>query len=114
MADTDRTTYNTYVRENPTTIRETRETSSGGVAFIVGGLVVAVGLIAWFVWGDPAPVTGVTEGDSTSITIETPANEPAATAPSSTVPAPAPEAAAPVETAPAAPAAPAPAAPAQP
>ena len=82
------------------------KTETGGnstMAFIIGGLVVAVGVIAWFIYGgDVTPASGG-GGTKTNITIENP--KPAAPAPAATAPAPA---------VPAVPAAPAPAAPAAP
>lgn len=106
--DTDRT----YVRETRTT-----EGSGGGMALLVGGLVVAVGFILWLVFGGPGPVATTTEpaSETTNVTIEPPA-APADTttnvtidpAPDATAPeAPADDAApAPTEPAPAAPATP--------
>ncbi len=67
MADQDN--YKTYVRESRTT-----ETSGGGIALIVGGLVVAVGFIVWLVFGTPAPVaTTEPASETTNVTIEPPA-----------------------------------------
>lgn len=45
---------------------------NSGLAFIVGGLVVAVGFIAWFAFGDGQAVfMGADSGDSTNVTIST-------------------------------------------
>ncbi len=72
MADQDN--YKTYVRETRTT-----EASGGGMALIVGGLVVAVGFILWLVFGSATPVaTPVPASDTTNVTIEQP-DAPAAT-----------------------------------
>ncbi len=71
MSDHD--TQNTYIRETRTT-----EPSGGGMALIVGGLVVAVGFILWLVFGGPGPVaTTDPVSDTTSVTIapsETPSD----------------------------------------
>jgi predicted lipid-binding transport protein (Tim44 family) len=98
-------------------VREVRttESSGGGLALLVGGLVVAVAFILWLVFGGTDPVaTTAPASDTTNVTVEAPA-APADTNTNVTIE-PAPEAAAPAETAPepAAPdaAAPAPAAPA--
>lgn len=90
MADQDH--YKTYVRETRTT-----QSSGAGMALLVGGLVVAVGFILWFVFGGSGPVaTGVSQGDTTSVTIEAPA-VPVETAPTvSSEPAAEPAAPAPV------------------
>ena len=108
MADQDH--YKTYVRETRTT-----DTGGGSMAVIVGGLVVAVGFVLWFLFGalgpsDPTPV----QGDTTNVTIEPPAAAPDATTPVD--PDAAPAEPAPIEPAPADPAAVAPsdAAPAEP
>jgi hypothetical protein len=111
MSDPDHT--KTYVRE--THLRESREPNGVGMAVIVGGLVVAVGFVLWFLFGALVPPsTAPVEGD-TNVTIEPPA-APDATTPDATVdpatpaepvePAPAEPApdAAPVEPAPAEPA----------
>lgn len=91
------------------------EKSNSAIIFIVGGLVVAVGVLA-YVFTDgfgggamPGETSGATSG-APAINIENNATAPAA-APAPAEPAPAP--AAPAEPAPAAPA-PAPAAPANP
>jgi hypothetical protein len=75
MADTDR--QYTYVKETPVYVPE-KTSGSGGLAFIVGALVVVVGLIAWFVWGDGQSHVGSTDTSNTTVTIQTP--EPAAPA----------------------------------
>jgi hypothetical protein len=83
-------------------IREVRttESSGGGLALLVGGLVVAVAFILWLVFGGTGPVaTTVPASDTTKVTVESPA-EPADTTTNVTID-PAPEAPAPVETAPA-------------
>lgn len=89
---------------------ETKKEAGGisAMAFILGGVVVAVAIIGYFMYGgSPKHVDG--GSTNTSVTIEAPA----ASAPATTAPAaPAPDAAAPAPAAPApAPAAPAPAAP---
>lgn len=87
------------------TIETKTESSSGStMAFIVGGLVVAVGVIAWLVFGgEVSAPKGASDGASkTSITIDNtaPAPAPAAPAPAAPAPAPAPAAPAPAATAP--------------
>ncbi|MGO4907771.1 hypothetical protein ACEN2J_05495 [Pseudorhodobacter sp. W20_MBD10_FR17] len=83
----DNTNRSTYVRET--------KTSSGAMAFIVGGLVVAVAVIGWFMFGNDVDVsTGAGDSTTTNVTIQ-----PTAEAPAADAPAPAPQ-----ETAPAAPA----------
>lgn len=77
----------------------TPETRSSNIGFIVGGLVVAVALLLWFVFGDK-PQTGADSGGTTnSVTVETPAP---------TEPAPVPVPADPVTPVPADPVTPAP------
>lgn len=44
--------------------------SNTGLAFIVGGLVVAVGILAYLIFGEGVFVTG--GGETTNIEIETP------------------------------------------
>ena len=86
--------YKTNVREVRTT-----ESSGGGLALLVGGLVVAVAFILWLVFGGTGPVATTTPAsDTTNVTVESPA-EPADTTTNVTVD-PAPDAAAPTETAP--------------
>jgi hypothetical protein len=100
--------YKANIREVRTT-----ESSGGGLALLVGGLVVAVAFILWLVFGGTGPVATTVPASETNVTVETPA-APADTTTNVTID-PAPEAPAPVETAPetAAPdAAPAPVAPA--
>lgn len=62
---TDYTNRQTYVRE-------TEKSSGGAIAFVVGGLVVAVGILAWAMsdgdLGDTAVVP--VESNSTTVTIE--------------------------------------------
>lgn len=94
--------------------------SNSGVIFIVGGLVVAVGVLAYVLTGGTMSDSESSEGGSTpaAVSIENnttvPAAEPAPAAPAAE-PAPAAPAAPAAEPAPAAPAAPAvPAAPANP
>ncbi|MBC7478402.1 MAG: hypothetical protein H7317_09965 [Pseudorhodobacter sp.] len=110
-------------RPNPQVPRETA--GNGGILFVLGAIVVAIGLLLWYVvGGNTTPATSpVTK---TEVTIQAPASAPAAAAvdpvatpPDQTAPArPAEPVApsAPAQTAPAAPApaAPAPAAPAAP
>jgi hypothetical protein len=120
MSDPDHT--KTYVRET-----RMRENNGVGMAVIVGGLVVAVGFVLWFLFGALVPDSTTPVDGDTNVTIE-PAPAPDATAPDATtdpvvpadpvpvdpVPAdpapaePAPDAA-PVEPAPVDPAVPAPA-----
>jgi hypothetical protein len=118
MSDPDHT--KTYVRE--THLRENREPSGVGMAVIVGGLVVAVGFVLWFLFGALVPSSPAPTGGDTNVTIEPPAApdpttdpttpvEPAPVEPAPAEPAPvepAPDAA-PVEPAPIDPTAPAPA-----
>ena len=97
-----------YQDNNKTYVRETRTTEpgGGGIALIVGGLVVAVGFILWLVFGGSGPGTSVVPAsDTTNVTIEPPA-APADTTTNVTID-PAPEAADPA--APAEPVEPAPA-----
>lgn len=104
--------------DNPNTpnrstyVRETEKKSGSGMALIVGGLVVAVGIILWLVFGGATPQVATPDSPdtTTNVTVETPAADPAPAAPAPADPAPA----APVDTAPAAPAETAPAAPAAP
>ncbi|MCU9846793.1 hypothetical protein OEZ60_02140 [Defluviimonas sp. WL0024] len=46
--------------------------SSANIAFIVGGLVVAVGILAYFIFGGDAPPAATSSPDagSTSVTID--------------------------------------------
>jgi hypothetical protein len=53
--------------------------SGSGLAFIVGGLVVAVGVIAYFLFADSAPTGG--GGADTSINVEATSASPAPAAP---------------------------------
>ncbi len=100
--------------------RDVPVAKSNNLGFIVGGLVVAVALLLWFVFGDK-PQTGADSGGTTnSVTVETPAPaDPVAPAPADPVtPAPAdpvtPAPADPVTPAPADPTTTPPAAPANP
>ncbi len=89
MAQYEDHSTHTHVPREP--VRESSGT--GTLAFIIGGLVVAVGVIAWFLMGgdiDSSVTTVPADGGDASVTIE---NTPA--------PAPAEESAAPAETAPA-------------
>ena len=46
-------------------------TGGGTIAFIIGGLVVAVGIIAWFIFGGDVETTTVpAEGGDAAVTIE--------------------------------------------
>ena len=90
MADnSNRTTY----------VRETEKTSGGGMAFIVGGLVVAVAVVAWLVFGGSPSTVGTAPdaGTTTNVTVE----QPAAPAPATTQGAADPVAPAPADAAPA-------------
>ena len=62
---TDYTNRQTYVRE-------TEKSSGGSIAFIVGGLVVAVGIIAYAMYDGEVAGTQVipVENNSTTVTIE--------------------------------------------
>lgn len=83
---------------------ETKKEAGGisAMAFILGGVVVAVGIIGYFMYGGSPKHVGTGSSTSTSVTIEAPA--PAATPPAATAPAaPAPAAPAPAAPAPAAP-----------
>lgn len=96
MADQD--TSKTYVRETRTT-----EASGNSMVLIVGGLVVAVGFILWFIFGGPGPVaTTDPVSDTTNVTIA-PSETPSDTTTNVTIdPTPAPaEPTDPVEPAPA-------------
>jgi predicted lipid-binding transport protein (Tim44 family) len=94
-------------RTNTTIVRETRS-GNGGTLFVLGAIVVALGVVLYFVLGGGTMQTGASApSTSTSVTVEAPAAtapaaEPAAPAPA----APAAEPAAPAAE-PAAPAAPA-------
>lgn len=81
--------------------------NNNGLYFIVGGIVVVVALLFFFMSGEPTGVatTDPVEGDTTNISVETPAAEPADDAPAVSVETDSP---APVD-APAEPATPAPA-----
>jgi hypothetical protein len=105
-------TYKTNIREVRTT-----ERSGGGLALLVGGLVVAVAFILWLVFGATEPVATTVPASDTNVSVESPAAPadtttnvtidpgPDAAAPAETAPEPvAPDAAAPDATAPAAPA----------
>lgn len=64
MADQDN--YKTYVRETRTT-----ESTGSGTAIIIGGLIVAVGFILWFIFGAFVPADRpAVENDTTNVTIE--------------------------------------------
>ena len=89
MADQDH--YKTYVRETRTT-----DTGGGSMAVIVGGLVVAVGFVLWFLFGalgpsDPTPdATTPVDPDAAPAEpapIEPAPADPAAVAPSDAAPA---------------------------
>lgn len=88
MADQDN--YKTNVREIRTT-----ESSGGGLALLVGGLVVAVAFVLWLVFGGTGPVATTSPvSDTTNVTVEAPA-APADTTTNVTIE-PGPEAADPV------------------
>ena len=71
-----------------TYVRETKKTGGSTIAFIVGGLVVAVGIIAWLVMGGNVGVSkGASESTTTNVTIQPAPQAPAAEAPA-VVPAP--------------------------
>ncbi|MES2433941.1 MAG: hypothetical protein V4586_08970 [Pseudomonadota bacterium] len=95
-------------------IRITEPKPASNLGFIVGGLVVAVALLLWFVFGD-SNMGAKNTGDTNNVTVETPVTpapapaDPVAPAPADPV-APAP--ADPVTPAPADPVTPAPADPA--
>ena len=85
----------------------TEARSSTSTAFILGGVVVALGIIGWLVFGgNSMPSSSAPYGAAkTSITIDNTAPAPAAPAPAAPAPAPAaPAAPAPAAPAPAAPA----------
>lgn len=83
-------------RTNTTIVRET-SSGNGGTLFVLGAIVVALGIVLYFVLGGGALQTGSTgPSSSTSVTVETPA------APAAEPAAPA-APAAPAEAAPAAP-----------
>ena len=85
---------------NTTVVRDTGR-SKGTLAFIVGGVVVAVGFILWLVLGSGIVGTPTGAGNgagdtNTSVTIEAPAADaPAPTVPTAPEAAPAPVAPAP-------------------
>lgn len=89
---------------------ERKESSGTGIAFIVGGLVVAALVLFWlFAGADTAPVATGTDAGDVSVTVEgadAPAAQtatPDAAAPAADSAAPAADSAAPAETTPAAP-----------
>ncbi|MGV8986251.1 MAG: hypothetical protein ACOH2H_08215 [Cypionkella sp.] len=74
---------------DPVRIIETKTESAGTstLAFIIGGLVVAVAVIAWFIYGgDITPKSGGDAGN-TSISIDNAAPAPAPAAPAEPAPA---------------------------
>jgi hypothetical protein len=86
-------------RTNTTVVRET-SSGNGGMLFVLGAIVVALGIVLYFVLGGGALQTGSSgPSSSTSVTVETPAApaaEPAPAAPAAEPAAPA----APAEAAP--------------
>jgi hypothetical protein len=67
--------YNDNNRTTPPYVRETRVENSSGtsMAFIVGGIVVAVAFILWLVFGTGAPDTTGTapvSSDTTNVTVD--------------------------------------------
>jgi hypothetical protein len=66
MSDQDN--YKTYVRATRTT-----ESNGVGMAIIVGGLVVAVGFVLWFLFGAFVPSSTAPADGDTNVTIENPA-----------------------------------------
>ena len=98
----DPNTNRTYVRETRTT-----ENNGVGMALIVGGLVVAVGFVLWFLFGAFVPTSTTPADGDTNVTIEAPAEAPADPAPEAVPVDPAPADPAP-EAAPVDPATPAP------
>lgn len=58
-------------------IQETRSSGSSGLAFIVGGLVVAVAVLAYIVFGDG--MSFVSGGGGTTVNVESSAGAPADT-----------------------------------
>ena len=98
----DPNTNRTYVRETRTT-----ENNGVGMALIVGGLVVAVGFVLWFLFGAFVPTSTTPADGDTNVTIEAPAEAPADPAPEAVPVDPAPAASAP-DAAPVDPATPAP------
>jgi hypothetical protein len=78
-------------KTNTTIIRET-PSGNGGMLFVLGAIVVALGIVLWYVLGGAGMQTGAAgSSTSTSVTIEAPA----ATAPAAEPAAPAAEPAAP-------------------
>lgn len=102
MSDYTNRPNNTDYTNRQTYVRETEKSSGASMAFIVGGLVVAVGVIAWALSGGDIDVTTTptpaVENSTTNVTIEpaTPAIPTVDVTPA--------EPAAPVEPAPATPA----------
>ena len=97
-----------YEDKTKTIVRETspKTESSSSMPLIVGGLVVAVGFILWFAFGNPGTVATIEPAsNTTNVTIEPPAAPADAT--TGTAVDPAPEAAAPADAAEPAPAEPA-------
>jgi hypothetical protein len=72
-----------------TYVRETKKSGGATMAFIVGGLVVAVAVIAWLIsGGDVDLAKGNSESSTTNVTIQAAPEQPAVEAPAV---APAPE-----------------------
>ena len=80
---TTQETFKPQVRETRTT-----QTTGGGMALLVGGLVVAVGFILWFVFGAVMPSsTTPVDSDTNNVTIQPPAAAPADSQPDAIAPA---------------------------
>lgn len=102
MANHNSDHTNTVVRDRVER-NEVRSGSNVSLAFILGGVVVAILVLAWiFTGGDFGTAgDGVAPDGDTSISIETPAPSDTTPAPADSAPAPADSAPAPSDTAPA-------------
>lgn len=74
-------------RTNTTIVRE-KSSGNGGILFVLGAIVVALGIVLYFVLGGDLRTDSDGSGTTNSVTIEAPpAAEPAAPAPAAPAPA---------------------------